>query len=292
MLTLTRLSLALVLTLSACGSSRSSDPAPPSAPSTVLAATTATGEGCEEAAERYRDNDRVWRCEMRTLTLDGNRLSLDASPNGGVKVRPWNGSGIEIRARVETWGRTEAEADRALREVEIRAENASVRTERPDRDRDVWSSVHYEVFVPREADLDLQTVNGAISIAGVTGSTRLRSVNGGITLDQVGGRIEGETVNGPVRVALTEAPSKGVALSTVNGPLTLSVPGGISAEVDAETSIGPIRIDGLPLEDEGCEDRDERYGPCMNGRVVGTLGEGGPAFRLRTMNGPIVLERQ
>lgn len=291
MLALSRLSL-LALFAAACGTSQPADLArtAPSPSTRVTAGSTA--DGCDDDDRHYRDGIRL--CETRTLALSGSRLVLNASPNGGIEVEPWDRDGIEVTAVVEAWAETENDARRLLGETEVRVDGQSVRTRLPERDRDEkgWASVSYEVRVPRDADLDLSTVNGGISVAGVTGSLSLNSVNGGLALARVGGAIDGETVNGPVTVELNDAPSRGLRLETTNGPVTLVVPEGLSAEVDAETNMGPVRIDGLPLEDEACEDRDTRYSPCMSGRVIGTLGRGGPALRLRTTNGPISLKRR
>lgn len=296
MLALSRLPLLAALALSACGASRSADSAhhAPEA-GTHIVATSASGTSgdCEDDARSYH-NRGVRLCETRTLALSGRRLTLNASPNGGIEVRPWNGNGIEVTARVEAWAETDAEARTLLREAEVDVRDHTVRTRLPehDDDREGWVSVSYDIRVPHEADLDLSATNGGIHVAGVDGSLRLRSVNGGLALDRVAGRIEGETINGPVNVDLERAPTRGIDLTTMNGPVTLVVPDGLSAEVDAETSIGPVRIDGLPLEDAACTDRDTRYVPCLNGRVVGTLGRGGPTVRLRTTNGPISLKRR
>lgn len=282
--------LILPLLLAACGSS----PAAERHRSAPLAATASTTTGSDDCPDRETLRSGVRLCETRTLDLRGRQLTLDASPNGGISVTGWSRSEIQVVAHVEAWSDREDTARRLLRETEVRARGRTVSTVLPTREgrhdrREGWSSVRYEVRVPREAELDLRTVNGGIVIADVAGTLSLRSTNGGIELENVGGEIDGRTTNGPVHVRLDQSPLGRLALETTNGPVTLVVPSGLSAEVDARTSLGPVRIDGLPLEESGCNERGRPHVPCLNGRVVGTLGQGGAALRLRTTNGPISL---
>lgn len=282
--------LILPLLLAACS------PSPAATPhrAALLAATASATVGTAECPDRETRRDGVRLCETRTLDLRGRQLTLDASPNGGISVTGWSRSEIQVVAHVEAWGDREDTARRLLRETEVHVRGRTVSTHLPKREgrqdqREGWSSVRYEVRVPREAELDLRTVNGGIVIADVAGTLSLRSTNGGIELENVGGEIDGRTTNGPVHVRLNQSPLGRLALETTNGPVTLVVPANLSAEVDARTSLGPVRIDGLPLEESGCNERGRARVPCLNGRVVGTLGQGGAALRLRTTNGPISL---
>ncbi|MEM1056791.1 MAG: hypothetical protein AAGI52_14810 [Bacteroidota bacterium] len=273
--------------LSACGGSATSAPDAPSGASLV-----ASSDDCDD---NWGNDGGVRVCETRTVALDGGTLMLNAEPNGSIDVSTWDRDGIEIQAHVKAWAMTEAEAQRLVESVEVEQRGTRIRTRLPERTRQndgrrqAWASVSYEVLVPRDAELDLRTVNGGIDVDGVAGSLQLSSVNGGLELIRVGGRVDGQTVNGPVRVELIDAPTDGLSLRTTNGPVTLDIPDDLSAEVDARTSIGPVSIQGLPLTDDACEDKETSYAPCLNGRVVGTLGRGGPALRLRTTNGPIAL---
>ena len=242
---------------------------------------------------RHHSNDRERACETREFVLDARPLRVDAAPNGGVSVSAWDRDEIRVVARVETWARTQQEADALLRQVEIQTAG-SVRARLPEPRDDAWASVSYEIQVPRDADLDLRTVNGGIDVREVMGTVRFHAVNGGVQLNEVGGDVSGETANGGIAVRLARGPWRGAGLdvTTTNGGIEVDVPPDVSAEVDARTAMGPVHIDGLPLEDVKCENRASSYVPCMGGHAVGTLGRGGAPIRLATRNGGISLRRR
>ncbi len=67
-----------------------------------------------------------------------------------------------------------------------------LRAEGPDRGGRTGWSVSFELLVPRESDLSLETNNGSIAIAEFA-AISLRSTNGSITLDGVAGNVRGRT---------------------------------------------------------------------------------------------------
>lgn len=279
------------------------------APVLLLAALTAcaspasqsvptTSAGCDDGYH-YETGRRggALVCETRTLSARGRALAVDATPNGSIAVETWDGDGIRIEATVRAWAPTEDEARAVLRETEVQQRPGLVRTRLPEATRGAWSrdrpwsSVSYTLQVPRDAELDLETVNGGVTVRGVHGKTEFEVVNGGVTLDRVGGEVTGRTTNGPVTLDLARGFGP-VDVASTNGPIDVSVPEDASAEVDARTTMGPVRFDGLPLRDVGCTGRETRAVPCTSGRVVGTLGGGTAPLRLSTTNGPIALRRR
>ena len=85
-------------------------------------------------------------------------------------------------------------------------------------------------------------------------------------------------------------------LTTSDGSVTVTLPGQFSAELDAETSDGTVRTNHPLLEGDrdrqerrDGEDRDERR---ERRRVLKSkIGNGGKAFRIRTGDGTIRIER-
>ena len=85
-------------------------------------------------------------------------------------------------------------------------------------------------------------------------------------------------------------------LTTSDGSVTVTLPGQFSAELDAETSDGTVRTNHPLLEDDrdrqerrDGEDRDDRR---ERRRVLkAKMGDGGKAFRIRTGDGTIRIER-
>jgi DUF4097 and DUF4098 domain-containing protein YvlB len=70
--------------------------------------------------------------------------------------------------------------------------------------------------------------------------------------------------------------------ATVNGSITVSFPASVNADVDMSTVNGKLSSD-FPLTVEGT------FSPR---RLRATLGKGGPALRLSTVNGSIRLRKQ
>jgi DUF4097 and DUF4098 domain-containing protein YvlB len=138
------------------------------------------------------------------------------------------------------------------------------------------------VSVPRETDLDLQTVNGGLSVSGVSGDLEMLTTNGGISLEGVAGDVRAHTTNGGVSVRLAGGRwmGKGLELRTTNGGITLGVPASFSAHLVASTVHGGLDTD-FPITVQGRVGR----------RVETDLGGGGPTVSLETTNGGIRIRR-
>jgi hypothetical protein len=246
--------------------------------------------------EWCRQDRRSDFCEVREETLrNQSTLDLDARGNGGVAIRGWDRSDIQMRARVTVWDDSRDAAAQVAKQIQITTNGGLIRADGPRRDRDrrwfrdwdenrYWS-VAYELQVPRKADVRVDATNGGIIVEDVRGRIDAHTVNGGIVLGDVNGDIRGETVNGGLRVELANEKwdGPGLDLKTVNGGVRLAVPSGFSGELDASTSNGGISVD-FPITISG----------LINSRrqIRGTLGSGGPRIRLSAVNGGIAISRR
>lgn len=240
--------------------------------------TRTTADRCEGG-----NSDRERACEVRTRTLPATgALEVDAGRNGGIEVTAWDGSGVQVVARVRATARTARGAETLLDEVQllVDGDRLSVRGPRTER-REGWH-VNWEVRVPRTYDLRLDATNGGLSVAGVSGSMDLRTTNGGLRLEDVGGDVRGRTVNGGVRMTLGGRSWQGPGLDveTTNGGIDLRVPEGYSADLETATTNGGFELD-FPVTLQG------RIGR----RLETTLGSGGPPLRLTTTNGGVRVGR-
>lgn len=228
-----------------------------------------------------RGRERV--CEVREERMAaGNRLEVDGAANGGIRVLGWDGGDILVRSRVEARAEELGEARSLLEEVEIRTGGNRIRAEGPRTGRREWWSVSYEIFVPRAMDLELETTNGGITVADVSGDIRFDATNGGVTLDRLGGDVRGRTTNGGLQVTLAgdRWQGDGLDVETTNGGVTVQVPEGYSAMLEAGTTNGGMEVD-FPVTIQG------RVGRRLNA----TLGEGGAPIRITTTNGRVRLMR-
>jgi hypothetical protein len=120
------------------------------------------------------DRDGYRHCEVREQRLPGGALTVDAGPNGGIRVEAWDGNDILVRAVVQARGATEAEARQRASAVAVEASGGRVSARGPTSDGNRWWSVSYRVSVPRQTDLQLNARNGGITIVGVAGAITLR----------------------------------------------------------------------------------------------------------------------
>lgn len=237
----------------------------------------------EWCASSHMDRDRERACEVREVRLESTgRLEVDAGANGGISVRGWDGGGILVRSRVEAVAGTEEEARRILSEVEVRAEGTRVRPEGPRTARRSGWSVSFEVWVPRRIDLDLETNNGGITVADVSGRIEFEATNGGVNLTALGGDVRGSTTNGGLRVELAGErwDGAGMDVRSTNGGVRIAVPEGYSARLEAGTTNGGVQVD-FPVTVQG----------RLGRRLTATLGEGGAPIRVGTTNGGVRVVR-
>jgi hypothetical protein len=234
--------------------------------------------------DHWGDDDRSRFCEVRTLGGRGVRaLRIDPGVNGGADVEAWDRDSIGVEARVLATGRTDADARALAQQVRVTFANGVLSAEGPSTGRRETWAVIFEVRVPRRLDLDIETTNGPIDVAGVTGTMRLETTNGPITLDGVNGAVTARLQSGPLTVTLagTSWDGTGLDATTVNGPLTLRVPRDYNAQLETGTRNGPFHTD-IPITVQGNIGR-------MGQRISTTLGRGGPTIKASTMNGPLTI---
>ncbi len=228
-------------------------------------------------------------CEMRETAMTASgRLEVEAAPNGSIRVQGWEGTEILVRAQVRANAGTRTEAEAMLKEVRVETSDSKIRSDGPKSNgwagKNNWWSVSFEVFVPKEQDLALHSVNGGISVSQVSGRLTARTVNGAPKFAEVAGTVNGETVNGGISMALDGSTWKGegIDLRTVNGGVKLNVPEAYSARIEASTVHG-----GLSADFGGEMKQSDR----ANKRVSLTLGSGGPLVKLRTVNGGVSVKK-
>lgn len=235
--------------------------------------------------ERWnRDNDRETFCEERVSRISTPRLlEVDGRTNGGVTVRAWDGSGVEVRQRIQAWAPSRGEAQQIARQVRVRTDGGRIHADGPELARRRGYSVNYLVLVPRRMDLNVETLNGPVSVDGVSGRMELKAVNGPVDLREVGGDVHARATNGPLTVTLSGTRWNGAGLDaeTTNGPVTLSLPRGYAATLTTGTVHGPMNVD-FPISVQGRFPR----------QFTTELGGGGAPIRVVTTNGPVNVRRR
>jgi len=140
-------------------------------------------------------------------------------------------------------------------------------------------AVRFTVQLPRNVPVDVSTVNGGLEIDGVSAPVGAATVNGRIAVSTSTGPVNATTVNGSIEANMQALTTGDVKLTTVNGSVSAGLPVKINANIDAETVNGRVQTD-LPVK---------IVGKISPRHLRGTIGNGGPALKLVTVNGSITL---
>lgn len=236
---------------------------------------------CE--GHNYSGNDKVSVNDLREMNISAtNVLTVDGKKNGGIRVSGEDRSDVLVRACVQVWAKTEAEAQSIARSVRIETGSVVQAADTPDGN---WS-VSYDIRVPRSTNLKLTAQNGGISIDSVNGNMDFETRNGGIKLDSVGGSVKGKTQNGGVKISLagTAFNGSGIDVETQNGGVKLNLPKNFAANIETGTVNGGFSSDFPELKIEK-DSRDNGW--ARNKKVSASINGGGAAIRVVTTNGGV-----
>lgn len=252
---------------------------------TTIALPLAAQDTLSRAERFMRDCDNFGRrdserfCEVRDVRMPaGQRVNIDALENGSVRFFGADRNDVLVRALIQSYADSRAEAEALAKDVRIQASSDRVHADGPSNRRYQGWYVSYEVWVPRRMNLEADTHNGSVSVSDVEGRMDLRAVNGSITVRRVGGDVRAETTNGSVTAALTGTTWSGnyLDLETTNGSVVLDVPRGYNAQLETGTVNGGMNID-FPITVQG----------SLSRRITTKLGNGGPRIRAITTNGGV-----
>ncbi|MGE0059997.1 MAG: DUF4097 domain-containing protein [Dehalococcoidia bacterium] len=269
--------------------------------------------------------------ERRFETGDEVRLDLE-SRNGDVLVQGRDVAEVRVVAVVDVDAESPTDAERDFRAVEegMRADANRVRVVAPSSERTTFLffgrglKVDYQVIVPRQTQVQLESRNGRVEIIEAGGDVTVESRNGSVRIEKIGGAARITCRNGRVDAVDCAA---AVTLMTRNGNAHASkVAGSLSAEShngevsvqDAGGSVrmrshnGSLRYTGrvagnLDIEVEGngsvrlgipADSRFELDAEAVRGDIKSELpvrdtsasSEPRPTVRLRTINGSIKIE--
>jgi len=214
----------------------------------------------------------------------GHRFELE-NTNGEISVATWDRAEVRILARKQVRARSTTDLQAYLDRLQVLIEETDsgirVDTRYPGGTRHGISlAVDYEVTLPSQADVDLETVNGSIRLDGVRGRLDLDTTNGKISVDNAGGRVQASSTNGGISVALFEVgQDEAMRFETTNGNVSLHLPSTLRASLMARTTNGSIRTD-FPLTVQG---------KFNQRRLDGDINGGGAPIEIRTTNGSITI---
>ncbi len=217
---------------------------------------------------------------------DGGRFSI-SNVNGSITVTGGSGNNVEIVATKKA----DNQKDLDKIEIEISHSASEIVIETEIGESNGWFSygnnsgeVRYEIIVPADTQLDsVETVNGDVTISGVSGEVVAESVNGDLDISDLAGDVRLSTVNGSVNADFFKCDGQqSVKAETVNGRVTITLPENADVEVSADTLNGSINGRDFGLEtDEGF------VGSDLNGKI----GNGSARLNIDTVNGSIKIRQ-
>jgi len=221
-------------------------------------------------------------CEMKEETLPAPKgaIMIDPGMNGGVAVKGWDRADVLVRARIDTAAPSDSEARAMTSQIRITNGSGHIQADGPTTaDHDHNWSVSYEIFAPRNSDLDAKTHNGGIHLADLHGLIRFETTNGGVTLQRLAGDVHGSTSNGGLTIELAgdHWDGHGMDVETTNGGVKLGLPARYSAHVEASTVNGGVKTD-MPITVQGRLSRQS---------LSFDVGSGGATIRAYTTNGGV-----
>lgn len=239
----------------------------------------------------------------KTITCGANPSLSVENVNGYLKISEGKAGEISFKAEKVVKARDEAKAKALMEKVKVVVTNeggkVALKTVYPKHHGSFFSfggrsvAVNYTIDVPRGTIIDVETVNGAVTLNVPASSIKCETVNGAITVKD-GALLSASAVNGAIRfkvesvkkVETTNGSVKGELLSlkpaagsieTVNGSIKIVVSQKAAFRVSAENVNGSVRSD-LP----GAKASKHHFVAEFNG--------GGNTISIETVNGSIKVQ--
>lgn len=214
----------------------------------------------------------------QTVALNAGGEFEISNVNGQIEIGTWDRNEVQILATKSA----KNEAD--LEDVQIVVTGSGNRVEVDTKLPKGWNrsgSVSYRITLPASVNLDADTVNGSVSVNGVSGPMDLNSVNGRVEASGAVAPVSANTVNGQLSIRYAGKPASGEhEFETVNGSVRVYLPASVTGRFHAGSVNGSIETD-FPLQVTKA-----KFGPSRS--LDGELGNGGDtSFSFKTVNGSI-----
>lgn len=151
------------------------------------------------------------------------------------------------------------------------------------------------------AGADVHTMGGDVEIGSAKEFVKAKTMGGDVKLGSVDGWIEATTMGGDVTARMVGDAGRGdrhVELTSMGGDITLTVPAGLSMNVDVElafTKNSPQNFkitSDFPLKTETSPEWESRWGtPRKIIKGTGQIAGGKHTVKIRTINGNVVLKK-
>lgn len=138
------------------------------------------------------------------------------------------------------------------------------------------AEVDYDIKVPANLKVNVENVNGTITVTRIDNDINAKTVNGSINIFGCPGIVTVNGVNGKVTCNI-DSLTGGISVDVVNGSVNIGGLKNVDANVDASTVNGKVNFRDLPFANINSDKKS----------LTGTLGKGGNLIRVSTVNGSI-----
>jgi len=182
---------------------------------------------------------------IKTFKVKKGQLFYLKSDMGSVEVDSWNRNEVKIIVIKKAKTHSKREAERVYDDIRISFDQnrRGVRVIAEYNGAKRWSRrrlrLHFEILVPEEFDLDINTSGGSLSVHDLEGKIDLNTSGGSITVGRIEGPVNARTSGGSIKI--TKATGD-VDVHTSGGSISI---GETQGSLDAETSGGSITLDGV-----------------------------------------------
>jgi DUF4097 and DUF4098 domain-containing protein YvlB len=226
--------------------------------------------------------------ETKSFPVSGTPNVKVGTYDGAVTIRSWD------KAEVSYTAIKRANHEESLKEIVIDAsqQGSDVSIIARSKEHEDGSAA-LEIYVPRNANLQLSSDDGRITIQGVSGEMTIKTGDGAIEVDGGQGRVHANTDDGRIRVSsfqgsvdaqtgdgsiTLEGAFTGVNAKTGDGSILLGVPA--DANFVVETNAEEVSNEGINISEESASStKVKRW----------KIGRGGTVFTLSTGDGHVII---
>ena len=260
---------------------------------------------CSSTEDDVKDGVRVEEEESKDFSSSQIQKVKVETKNGSIESNVWDDDSIHVAFEKWAIGDTKGDAEDIIDDIQIFISEdtasgvLSIDVDIPNYEGSYGCNITLDL--PSSLSLDLESLNGAITVSGsqsrlecftsngsieiqdTEGNATLETSNGAITATDHYGDLNASTSNGAITVEGITLPTQGECiLKTSNGAITLSIPATTSAMIEASTVNGEIEMRGLNVMVIKMEETE----------FEGKIGAGEGVIKLKTSNGNILIRRE
>lgn len=244
------------------------------------------------------------------LSKPGSQGKLDVGQvRGDIKIEVYDGDEVIIEAKANTDGdcsgcdddrRSRGNAPAGMKRIASSSVefSASESNNRVEIETNSWKKgIDLDIKIPRNFDLEVSTVHGEISVAGVNGEMEVSTVHGPLTFTDVSGSIICNTVHGDIIANFKKVTAdQPMSFVTLHGNVDVTFPGSVKGTAKMKSDRGEIYTDfDMTVEKSRPEKKSDDgggYKVSINSWVYGDINGGGPEFTFKNMHGDIIIRKQ